>query len=109
MIWGLTAHEQEITGLIASAQCKGLLVTTSSDGSLKTWDYQNSAQAPVLVHAKELKMKTIHCLELCPDLPFVVASGGENKSNNFTVLDLRSIDPGMYLLNNELNKFFIKM
>lgn len=47
-----------------------------------------------LVNEREFKMGNIHCLELCPDSPFVIALGGDKKSNNFTVFDLQNIDPG---------------
>lgn len=80
-----------------SGQCPGLLVTSSSDGLLKTWDMEDENQ-PSLVHQKEFNMGDIHCLELCPDSPFVIAAGGDKKDNNFTVLDLQRIDVGMYTI-----------
>ncbi|CAH2017678.1 unnamed protein product [Acanthoscelides obtectus] len=67
------------------------MVTASPDEMVKTWDYKTGAE-PRLVQEKEYKMGNIHCLELCPDTPFVVALGGDNKSHNFTVFDLRNED-----------------
>lgn len=93
-LWSLEAHEKEVTGLTISGQCPGLMVTTSAEGSLKTWDiYQKTT--PKLVHEKDFNMGVVQCLEICPDSPFVVAGGGDKKDNNFTVLDLQSIDVGM--------------
>ncbi len=31
----------------------------------------------------------VHALEGCPDAPFVVATGGDNASNNFHITDVR--------------------
>lgn len=79
--------------MAVSGQCPGLLLTTSAEGTLKTWDFQGNS-LPRLVHEKNFNMGVIQCLELCPDSPFVVAAGGDKKDNNFTVLDLQTIDPG---------------
>lgn len=46
-------------------------------------------------------MGNIHCLELCPDSPFVIAVGGDKKSNNFTAFDLQNIDPGKKRIFNK--------
>ncbi|XP_044255821.1 periodic tryptophan protein 1 homolog [Tribolium madens] len=89
-VWTVEAHEKEVTGLVASAQCPGLLVTSSPDGAIKVWDYtENEA---TFVYEKDFNLGTIQCLDLSPDLPFVIAAGGDNKSNNFLVHDLRNID-----------------
>lgn len=93
-LWSKKAHEKEISGLAASGQCPGLLITTSGDGTIKVWDFKDDAQ-PVLVYEKDFKMDTIHCLDLCPNHPFTVAAGGDKKSHNFSVLDLQSVDVGM--------------
>lgn len=78
-----------------SGQCPGLLVTTSGDGTVKTWDFKDDVQ-PELVYEKDFKMGNVHCMDLCPNHPFTIAAGGDKKSNNFTVLDLFSVDVGMY-------------
>ncbi|XP_018320830.1 periodic tryptophan protein 1 homolog [Agrilus planipennis] len=91
-IWSIEAHEKEVTGLTISAQCPGLLITASADGSLKVWD-MNEESEPVMAVNKEFDLGVVHCVELCPDLPFVIAAGGDNKSKNFLVYDLRNVDP----------------
>lgn len=93
MLWTHEAHEKEVTGLVISNQCKGLLVTASGDGTIKTWDYSHN-NIPELVHCKETKLGVIHCLEVNPDSPFVVAAGGDQKSHNFQTMDLRRNDSG---------------
>ncbi|XP_066137795.1 periodic tryptophan protein 1 homolog [Euwallacea fornicatus] len=90
-LWSLTAHEKEVTGLTISGQCPGLLVTASPDETVKTWDF-NDENLPTLINEREFKMGNIHCLELCPDSPFVIALGGDKKSSNFTVYDLQNVD-----------------
>ncbi|EFA02231.2 periodic tryptophan protein 1 homolog [Tribolium castaneum] len=89
-VWAVEAHEKEVTGLVVSPQCPGLLVTSSPDGTIKIWDYtENEA---TFVFEKDFSLGTVQCLDLSPDLPFVIAAGGDNKSNNFLVHDLRNID-----------------
>ncbi|KAK9719807.1 hypothetical protein QE152_g22469 [Popillia japonica] len=90
-LWSIKAHEQEVSGLVVSGQCPGLLVTTSGDGTVKTWDFKDDVQ-PELVYEKDFKMGNVHCMDLCPNHPFTIAAGGDKKSNNFTVLDLFSVD-----------------
>lgn len=94
-LWSLEAHEKEVTGLAISNRCPGLMITTSADGTLKTWDIEGE-NVPRLVHEKDFNMGMVQCLELCPDSPFVIAAGGDKKQNNFTVLDLQNIDVGRY-------------
>ncbi|RZC39972.1 periodic tryptophan protein 1 -like [Asbolus verrucosus] len=89
-VWSTQAHDKEVTGLVVSAQCPGLLVTSSPDGTVKVWDYNESEVA--FVYEKNFNLGTIQCLDLSPDSPFVIAAGGDNKSNNFVVHDLRNID-----------------
>ena len=103
-MWSLAAHSKEVTGLAASGQCEGFLSTTSTDGSLKVWDFKDK-ELPTLVHERDFKMGVVHCLELCPDYPFIVASGGDNKSHNFTVLNLLGVDVGKCKLILVLTRF----
>ncbi|KAL3265781.1 hypothetical protein HHI36_009979 [Cryptolaemus montrouzieri] len=90
-LWSISAHEKEVTGLFISGQCPGLLVTSSSDGTMKTWDYSGESK-PELIHTKDFNIGVIHCLEGSPNSPFVISVGGDKKSNNFTVYDLQNID-----------------
>lgn len=94
-MWEVQAHEKEVTGLAISNQCPGLLVTASTDELVKVWDCLEEA-APTLVTEINLGIGQVHCLELCPESPFVITAGGDKKSNNFTVFDLRNNDVGMY-------------
>nr|XP_022920586.1 periodic tryptophan protein 1 homolog [Onthophagus taurus] len=90
-LWEIEAHSEEISGLVISSQCPGMLLTTSSDGLLKTWDFKDKDK-PILVHEKDLKLGKVLSLDISPNSPFTVAAGGDKKSNNFKVLDLLSID-----------------
>lgn len=91
-MWSVDAHEKEVTGLAVSDKCPGLVVTGSGDGTVKIWDCNETG--PSMVHEADFSAGVIHSLELCPDLPFVLAVGGDNKSNHFLVYDLRNIDVG---------------
>ncbi|KAJ3658645.1 hypothetical protein Zmor_010372 [Zophobas morio] len=89
-LWSVEAHEKEVTGLVVSNQCPGLLVTSSPDGAVKIWDY--TQDQVTFVHEKDFNLGQVQCLDLSPDAPFVIAAGGDNKSNNFLVHDLRNMD-----------------
>lgn len=92
-LWSIEAHEKEITGLSISSICPGLVVTTSAEGDLKVWDMLEDRQ-PEFVYQRDLKMGMVHCLDINPNCPFLIASGGDNKSHNLSVLDLLSEDTG---------------
>jgi hypothetical protein len=49
---------------------------------------------PSLVYDQQQKLGGLLCLEACPDLPFIVCLGGENKSHNFTVVDAMDVTAG---------------
>ncbi|KAK5643710.1 hypothetical protein RI129_007555 [Pyrocoelia pectoralis] len=85
------AHEKEVTGLSISDRYPGFLVTSSADGLVKVWDYTTNNQ-PRMISEKDFGMNLVHCLALCPDWPFVIAAGGDNKMNNFSVYDLQNCD-----------------
>ncbi|CAG9861106.1 unnamed protein product [Phyllotreta striolata] len=91
-LWSISAHSKEVSGLCASTQCPGLLITSSTDETVKIWDYKDLANAPCLINEKEFNLGNVHCLDLCPDLPFVISAGGDKKSHNFTVFDIQNID-----------------
>ncbi|KAK6644931.1 hypothetical protein RUM43_001207 [Polyplax serrata] len=84
-LWEVQAHSQEVTGVAFSSSCPGLLCTTCQDGQMKVWDIQS--KKPECVHERNLKIGAIHCLDSAPDLPFIMASGGDNKSKNLIVFN----------------------
>lgn len=73
------------SGLALSSSCPGLLCTSSRDESLKIWD--TLGKKPKFVHERNLKIGGIHCIDFAPDLPFLMASGGDNKSKNLIVFN----------------------
>uniref|UniRef100_A0A6M2DNG7 Putative wd40 domain protein n=1 Tax=Xenopsylla cheopis TaxID=163159 RepID=A0A6M2DNG7_XENCH len=87
-IWQIKAHNKEVTGLSISQVCPGLLITASSDNIVKTWDTKNGT--PQLISEKDMKIGDIQGMTVCPENTFVIACGGDNKSNNFGVWDLRN-------------------
>lgn len=67
-------------------------MTAGGDGKLKTWDILDGK--PSLVYDQQRKLGGLLCLEACPDLPFTVCLGGENKNHNFTVVDAMDVTAG---------------
>jgi len=86
-IWTLSAHSEGVNGLSLSSQCPGLLVTGSSDKTMKVWDISKSK--PTCISETEAKIGMVHALDGCPDAPFVFAFGGDTPSHNMHVMDVR--------------------
>ncbi|PSN34545.1 Periodic tryptophan protein 1 [Blattella germanica] len=74
-LWELSAHTKEV-----------------AEGCLKVWDIQEGT--PSLVYTKEPNLGTLLCLDACPDLPYVVCIGGDNKKHNFAVIDAMNSTTG---------------
>lgn len=88
-VWTLAAHTQGVSSISLSSQCPGCLVTVSEDKSMKVWDILNDK--PEFVMEKQVNIGLIQGLSGCPDAPFVVAMGGDQRGDgdNFKVLDIR--------------------
>uniref|UniRef100_A0A182RXF8 WD repeat-containing protein 55 homolog n=1 Tax=Anopheles funestus TaxID=62324 RepID=A0A182RXF8_ANOFN len=89
-LWSKEMHEQEVTGLVLSAQIKGMLSTASADGTLKVWDI--TSQDARMVYKKNPKIGVIQCLDACNESPFTLAMGGDLKTHNFSVVNLLDND-----------------
>lgn len=88
-VFTLSAHTKAVTGMALSTHCPGCLITASADKSLKVWDVQD--QKPVFVFEKDLKTGSVLALASSPDDPFLLAVGGDNRSQSFRVVDLKSL------------------
>ncbi|GLG95449.1 Periodic tryptophan protein 1 homolog, partial [Gryllus bimaculatus] len=93
-VWTIYAHTKEVTGLSMSTQCPGLLVSASTEGVMKIWDVTDhpDAKGPKLVNERNLGLGAVHCLEGSPNSPFVFCAGGDQRDNNFKVMDIRYND-----------------
>ncbi|XP_071523909.1 periodic tryptophan protein 1 homolog [Panulirus ornatus] len=86
-LWTLNAHEKACTAVSMSTKCHGLMLTVSSDESVRIWDI--GSEKPKFVMLDTPQLGTIQCLASSPDSPFVFCLGGDNKKNNFKVWDVR--------------------
>uniref|UniRef100_A0A1B0D6I7 Uncharacterized protein n=1 Tax=Phlebotomus papatasi TaxID=29031 RepID=A0A1B0D6I7_PHLPP len=89
-IWKKSAHSEEVSGLMLSPSIPGMMVTTSSDGSMKIWDY-NLSDAK-LIHEEEMNIGRIHSMSFSPEDSNIVAIGGDNKKRQFRVIDVMERD-----------------
>lgn len=92
VVWSAQAHDQEVSGLIINPECKGMLTTTSADGYLKIWKYNQSGIN--LVYTEDTKTGRVMCLGQSPDTPYTIAVGGDNKRKNLRVINLKDYDTG---------------
>lgn len=91
-LWSLSAHTEEVSGLIVNHMCPGMVSTTSADGSLKIWKYDsNGAQ---LVHEDEVNVGRIQCADICHENGFTLAVGGDNRTKHLRLIDVREYDTG---------------
>ncbi|XP_071441231.1 periodic tryptophan protein 1 homolog [Hetaerina americana] len=91
-LWKLLAHTKEVTGLTLSPQCPGMLITASSDKSVKVWDLGvpdgtgPGCGAPAFIaEMEDYGIGAIHNAVFCPDSAFIMCCGGEKKCNNLRV------------------------
>ena len=86
-LWTLNAHSEGVNGMSLSTQCPDCLITASSDKTVKVWDISDNT--PTFVLERNFNLGTLHCLEGCPDAPFVMVAGGDKPDNNLKVFDIR--------------------
>ncbi|XP_074652723.1 periodic tryptophan protein 1 homolog [Tubulanus polymorphus] len=83
-LFTLSAHTSPCTGISLSSRVPGLLVTSSTDGTMKIWDILDDK--PKMIREKPLGQGQLMCCACCPDAPYVFALGG---SKDLAVLDIR--------------------
>lgn len=88
-----------------SSKCPGLVVTSSHDGNISTWDLYNNnvtddykcETQPTKINEKNINIGQIQCFGSCPNNPFVVAAGSDNKNKNLKVINLLNDDLGKFI------------
>ena len=85
-LWTLQAHSEAVNGLTLSTQCPDMLTTVSSDKTMKVWDI--SGNRPFCVQERDMSLGELHCLDACPDAPFVICMGGDKPAQNLKVRNL---------------------
>ncbi|XP_055850131.1 periodic tryptophan protein 1 homolog [Episyrphus balteatus] len=73
-LWSTKAHNEEISGICFNPEKKNLLTTTSTDGILKVWKFDESLISQVYEH--DFDMGILHCMRQCPEDPYTLAFGG---------------------------------
>lgn len=85
-VWTLSAHEEEVTGLILSDTCPGLMITTGTDSKVKVWDIINDQ--PRQVSEQTTRVGKTLCASICPEAHMSLAVGGDNKERFIQMIDL---------------------
>nr|XP_026485055.1 periodic tryptophan protein 1 homolog [Vanessa tameamea] len=85
-LWTIDAHQKEVTGLIISDNVAGLLITVGSDEKFKTWDI--TSPSPLQISERSVRVGQVLCASQCPDAPFSLAVGGDNKECFIEIVDL---------------------
>ncbi|XP_054159225.1 periodic tryptophan protein 1 homolog [Oppia nitens] len=87
-IYSIKAHEDSVTGLTLSRKCNGCLITGSTDKIVKVWDIDDKS-AKFITQFSDLNVGSVLSISANPDLPFIIAVGGDNnKSENFKIIDI---------------------
>ena len=72
------------------------------DKLVKIWDIGEKS-AHFVTEYNDLNVGAILSLTANPDLPFIIAVGGDNnKSENFKIIDISQTKLGLYLINKVL-------
>lgn len=90
-VWQIEAHSEEISGIVANPSQAQMLTTTSVDSVLKVWRY-NESTAPRMVYENALGIGRAQCAAMNPDNGFILATGGDNKTKQLRVVDVRDFD-----------------
>lgn len=73
-LWSTKGHNEEISGICFNTEKKNLLSTTSTDGILKIWKFDDSVISQVYEH--DFDMGILHCMKQSPEDPYTLAFGG---------------------------------
>ncbi|XP_032523202.2 periodic tryptophan protein 1 homolog [Danaus plexippus] len=92
-LWTIDAHQKEVTGLILSEKVPGLMITVGSDEKLKCWDI--TGPTPLQINERTNRVGQALCAAQCPEAPFAVAVGGDNKECYIEMVDLSNNDEVM--------------
>lgn len=94
-LWAKKMHNKEVAGISVNHKIKSMLSTSSADGSLKVWKYDRTSAE--LVNEDEVGIGQIQCMGMCPENPFTVAVGGDNKSKNLRLINVTDYENGNIL------------
>lgn len=89
-VWSLDAHSEEVSGIIVNQSHRGMMSTTSTDGSIKVWKYDGHGAQ--LVYEDDVGIGRIQCADVCFENGFTLVAGGDNKRKQLRVIDVREYD-----------------
>lgn len=95
IVWSLSAHSDEVSGISVNHMCNGMFSTTSADATLKVWKYDGAGAT--LVYEDDVGIGRIQCSDICLENGFTIAVGGDNRQKQLRLIDVRDYDTGKLL------------
>ncbi|ALC42755.1 nclb [Drosophila busckii] len=91
LLWSIKAHNEEISGVCFNSQMPNLMTSTSTEGTLKIWNFNGSEAKHVYEH--DFNMGRLQCMRQCPEDPYTLAFGGEKppRCSVFNIKNLQAV------------------
>ncbi|XP_030381403.1 periodic tryptophan protein 1 homolog [Scaptodrosophila lebanonensis] len=89
LLWSVKAHGEEISGICFNNEMPNLLTSTSTEGTLKIWNFSTSEAKYVYEH--NFNMGRLQCMRQCPEDPYTLAFGGE-KPPRCSVFNIKNFE-----------------
>ncbi|XP_030573832.1 periodic tryptophan protein 1 homolog [Drosophila novamexicana] len=89
LLWSVKAHNEEISGVCFNKLMPNLLTSTSTEGTLKIWNF--SSIEPKHVYEHDFNMGRLQCMRQCPEDPYTLAFGGE-KPPRCSVFNIKNFE-----------------
>lgn len=83
------AHNKEVTGVCIDRSHPNVLVSISTDEFIKFWD---SSENFKLRAVKDLKLESLHCIDLNPDFPYLAGIGGSSEKCHKTIMKVVNLN-----------------
>ncbi len=81
-------HGKEVTGLGIDKNRSNVLISISTDESLKCWDMEGDSK---LIYSRDFKLGALQCIDMNPDHSYLACIGGCQETRNKKILQVVNI------------------